>query len=101
VYELSAQPVYGDGGGGDGDGGGGGGMRGPQSMQSLPRGHELNSAPEPPSSQSPSLDQLQFSVQIGQLPHVSGQRVPIVEPCVAWSQYGASIEHVAGVPPTV
>jgi hypothetical protein len=58
VYELSAQPVYGGdavGGGGDGDGGGGR-MRGPQSVQSLPRGHELNSAPEPPSSQSPSLE---------------------------------------------
>ena len=30
-------------------------MRGPQSLQSVPTEHEVNSAPAPPSSQSPSV----------------------------------------------
>jgi len=45
--------------GGGGDGFAGGGVksewRSPQSMQSCPYGHRLNSEPGPPSSQSPSL----------------------------------------------
>eukprot|EP00900_Chrysochromulina_parva_P003895 jgi/Chrpa1/13506/Chrysochromulina_OHIO_Genome00020158-RA len=48
----------GDGGGGEVGGGGGGGMsvgiRGPQSVQSVPRLQEVYSDPDPPSSQSPS-----------------------------------------------
>jgi hypothetical protein len=46
----------GDGGGGRrGEGGGGGDdMRVPQSLQSAPKAHVENSAPEPPSSQMPS-----------------------------------------------
>ena len=46
----------GEGGGGDGEGGGGdgerGNIRGPQSMQSVPRVQWLNSDPGPPSSHS-------------------------------------------------
>jgi hypothetical protein len=49
-----------NGGGGLGDGGGGdaaggSGVRGPQSTQSEPSGHDENTAPGPPSSQSLSL----------------------------------------------
>ena len=39
---------------GDGDGDGARPVRGPQSVQSVPQAHMLNSAPDPPSSQSPS-----------------------------------------------
>jgi len=57
----------GGGGGGDGDGGGGegegGDIRGLQSVQSVPRVQELNSDPDPPSSQSPSEVWIHISVQ--------------------------------------
>jgi hypothetical protein len=36
-----------------------------------------------------------------QAPQVTGQVVVIVEPCVAWAQYGVSCEQVAGEPPMV
>jgi hypothetical protein len=40
--------------GGEGGEGGGGCIRGPQSVQSVPRLQEVYSDPDPPSSQSPS-----------------------------------------------
>jgi hypothetical protein len=57
VASTAKQPVVEAGGGGLGDGGGGdaAGARGPQSTQSEPSGHDENSAPGPPSSQSLSL----------------------------------------------
>jgi len=53
-----ASPDEGSGKGGDERVGGGPGLllpRGPQSTQSVPSVQEVNSAPGPPSSQSPSL----------------------------------------------
>ena len=58
--------------GGDGEGGGGAAAGGcidtprvPQSLQSVPIRQMLNSAPGPPSSQSPSVRQMHVSVQVG------------------------------------
>ena len=49
----------GHGGGGEGGGGEGGvNTRGPQSLQSVPYGHQSDSAPAPPSWQLPSLEAL-------------------------------------------
>eukprot|EP00966_Prymnesium_polylepis_P013232 305414-Prymnesium_polylepis.1 len=45
-----SRPLHGEPAGSDGGGG-----AHPQSMQSCPYGHRLNSEPGPPSSQSPSL----------------------------------------------
>ena len=53
----------GEGGGGGGGGGGGALVRMPQSWQSVPRPHQLYSAPGPPSSHSSSLDHRQSSAQ--------------------------------------
>ena len=51
IVEISDGDDDGD---GDGDGDGGDATRRPQSEQSEPSGHEVYSAPSPPSSQSPS-----------------------------------------------
>ena len=53
----------GDAGAGGCTGRGGGITRGPQSVQSVPRLQDANSAPGPPSSQPPSEAKLHVSVQ--------------------------------------
>ena len=71
---VSLHPPPVDVGGGEGAGGGvvpGGGMvpggageRGPQSVQSVPTEQIENSAPAPPSSQSPSLEKKHVSAHV-------------------------------------